>query len=474
MRSQLSAVLRRRCSALVSNCYANVVTLTQRGQSDFAGPSVAVGLAKPQRLTYEQVWGLWNEGNLFSMPIAQMQEFLREAGVATDPGAKKAVLVRRLEEYLHAKDSAAAGAVSSGNGASPVPAPGSGNAYGRWNEGARQAETLLDLAQSDFYKGTANMVPKAFQLLTKGTCVEAVVSRVNTTAFPGFPANTECYTLSASDADSALHARYSKVLQWCLLNMNNLRMDGELSVEVGKLVLQPSTMKHNESVVSTYTLQQRLQLNKSYTWVSTVPESAIAAVEKLLQEESFHPVSKSARLTYEGRIKRANDVLEVVLNDKAKPEAVYGEWIDIQTAYCTSADRPDLRVLLRSRPPVNAQDQSTYGNVSIVELAEDDVTDVLPPEHGQLIYLSENETRQFERLNAKGIAIVIREVKRQPLIVLRDDEEDARVEYSVSVTIPSSAGNRSLDVRSVGLEVFDLAHKMADTVTELFKSAYGF
>jgi len=174
------------------------VAHARRPQSSFSGPSVTVGTSQPQRLTYEHVWGLWNEGNLFSMPVAQMQDFLREAGVPTDPGAKKAVLVRRLEEYLHAKDKATASASSSGDGAAPVPATDSGVAYGRWNNGARQAETLLDLAQTDFYKGSANMVPKAFQLLTKGSCVEAVVSRVNTTAFPGFPANTECYTLAAS------------------------------------------------------------------------------------------------------------------------------------------------------------------------------------------------------------------------------------------------------------------------------------
>lgn len=446
-------------------------------------PDITVGpAASAAPVTYEQVWSLWNEGNLFSLQLSQMRDFLSAAGITTDAAAKKAAVVRRLEEYLQAQDKLAASAggdSAAAAAAAATAAAAAGGAapsqdYGHWGaSGTTQPETLLDLAQAGFYQGATTMVPRAFQLLTVGSSAEAVVSRVNTSAFPGTPANSECYTLSTSDAEGALQARYSKVLQWCLLNMSNLRMDGELSVEVGKLLLKPSVMRHNERVVSAYTLQQRLQLTKPYTWVSTVPESAIAVVERFLTEKGFAAVSKSARLTYEGTIKRANDNIDVLLNDQMKIDGVYGEWVDVQTAFCTSLERPDLRVLLRSRPPISAQDRDTYTRTPVIEMAQDDVTDVLPPELGQLVYLSENETRHFERLNAKGIAVVVREIKRQPLIVLRDDEEDARVEYRISVDIPASAGSQTMDVRAVGLEVLNLAEELSTAVQSLFNEAYG-
>ncbi|CAJ1024610.1 hypothetical protein, conserved [Leishmania lindenbergi] len=438
-----------------------------------SGPQVAL-TSRTAKVKYEEVWQLWNEGNLFSLHVAQMRDFLADVGITVDPTAKKAAVVRRMEAYLHDKDSSeqrggAAAAVGAAKGAGKEGEQG----YGNWaGAGATQPETLLDLAQAGFYQGTANMVPKAFQLLTTGSCAEAVVSRVNTSTFPGFPANTECYTLSSSDATGALQTRYSKVLQWCLLNMNNLRMDGELTVELGKLLLTPAAMRYGEAVVSVYTLQQRLQLTKPYTWVSTAPESAIPLVDAFLTERGFQPVRKNARLTYEGGIKRAKDKLEVVLNDQMKVEGVYGEWVDVQTAFCTSVEKPDCRILLRSRPAVSAQDRETYTRIPVIELADDDVNDVLPPENGQLVYLSENETRHFERLNDKGIAIAVRETKRQPLIVLRDEEEDPRLEYQISVTIPASAGSHTMDVRAVGLEVLTLADEMSTLLKEPFNEAY--
>ncbi|KPI85813.1 putative guide RNA associated protein GAP2 [Leptomonas seymouri] len=487
----LHLVHQRSCAFAARSPAASITTFStivqkrfQSSSSPSSGlPEVAPGLeiasANVQApVTYEQVWSLWNEGNLFSLQVAQMRDFLSKVGVTTDVTAKKAAVVRRLEEYLQANDKINSAATGDAVGAASTAAAAAGGLkgadYGNWaTSGSTQPETLLDLAQAGFYQGAATMVPRAFQLLTVGSSSEAVVSRVNTAAFPGFPANTECYTLSASDAEGAMQARYSKVLQWCLLNMSNLRMDGELTVEVGKLLLTTSAMRHNERVVSAYTLQQRLQLTRPYTWISCVPESAISAVEKLLAEKGFDLVSKNARLTYEGTIKRTNDNLEVVLDEHMKVDGVYGEWVCVQTAFCTSLEKPDLRVLLRSRPPVSAQDRDTYSRTPVIELSQDDVSDVLPPEHGQLVYLSENESRHFERLNAKGIAIVVREIKRQPLIVLRDEEEDARVEYRISVDIPASAGSHTVDVRAVGLEVLTLAEELSAAVQVPFNEAYG-
>ncbi|CCW72125.1 unnamed protein product [Phytomonas sp. Hart1] len=428
--------------------------------------------AKPSSLTQEAVWALWNEGNLFSLPVAHMQHFLQTAGITTGPGDTKANLVRRIEEYLHAKESATTTATPSH--------PPRGGGYGQPHDPTTlPPETLLDLAQSGFYEGTANMAPKAFQLLTQGTSADMVISRVNTTSFPGFPSNTECYTLTSTDPNSALRARFSKVFQWCLLNMCNLQMDGELSVSLGKLLMDSKAMNRGESIVSAYTMQQRMQLNKMYTWVTATPESAIATVETFLKDQGFFQVGEERRkestppLSYEVMIKRAKDKLHVDLDATGRLSALHNEWVDIQTVHHTRPRGPDVRLLLRSRPPISRATIETYQSFPIIDLSNDDVNDVLPSEHGQIIYLSENETRRFERVNERGIVITVLEVKREPLIVLRDEEEDLRIEYTISVVIPASAGGRTMDVRAVGLEVFELASSLAEVIETPFVEAYG-
>ncbi|ESS68628.1 hypothetical protein TCDM_02546 [Trypanosoma cruzi Dm28c] len=428
---------------------------------------------KVENVSHEKVWALWNEGNLFSLSLVQLQGFLARAGVRTDPSAKKAVIVRQVEEYLHSKDTAA----KNGGQASPQQQQQQQQqqgGFGRWNQSTvMQPETLLDLAQAGFYEGSVNMAPKAFQLLVSNTAADVVVSRVNTTAFPGFPANTECYTLGASEKDVALRSRYSKVLQWCCLNMSNLQMDGELFLDFGKLLLQPSVMRKNRSIVSSYTLQQRMQLNHPYTWVSTLPESCVSKIkEELLIPEGFMPLGKGAQLTYSGTVKRAKDQLHLELDNKGKVLSVNSAWVNVQTAWCTHARGPDVRLLLRSRPPIRRQEVEMFASMPIIQLSEDDVSDVLPSEHGQLIYLSEDETRLFEKVTDKGVKITVRETKRQPLIVLRDEEEDPRLEYSLSVAIPANA-RKATDVRAVGLSAFELAGRLASIVTEDFLKEYG-
>ncbi|KAH9600507.1 hypothetical protein LSM04_003421 [Trypanosoma melophagium] len=432
--------------------------------------------AKADAVSAEKVWALWNEGNLFSLSLAQLQGFLNRAGVRTEPSAKKAAVVRQVEEYLHSKDIAVknGGQATQNQQQQQQQQGGGGGGYGRWNQSTvMQPETLLDLAQAGFYEGSANMAPKAFQLLVSNTAADVVVSRVNTTAFPGFPANTECYTLSASEKDVAIRSRYSKVLQWCCLNMSNLQMDGELFVDFGKLLLQPSVMRKNRRIVSSFTLQQRMQVSHPYYWVPALPESCVPAIqEELLKPEGFMPLGKGAQITYSGTIKRAKDQLNLEFDNKGKVLSVNSSWVNVQTAWCTRARGPDVRLLLRSRPALRRQEVEMYASMPIIQLSDDDVADVLPAEHGQLVYLSEDETRLFEKVTEKGVKFTVREVKRQPLIVLRDEEEDPRLEYSLSVAVPANAG-KATDVRAVGLAAFELAGKLAGLVTEDYVKEYG-
>eukprot|EP00796_Vickermania_ingenoplastis_P010217 gene10217-7161_t len=425
-----------------------------------SGPTIKQS-AEPVK--FEQVWQLWNEGNLFSLSVREMADFLQRAGVSVDPGERKAGMVRRLEEYLHQHDGKKAGGAGGKAGAGT-----GGDDYGRLNGASAAPETLLDLSQSGFYEGAANMAPKAFQLLVEGSVLDAVVSRLNTTSFPGFPANTECYTLTNSPADVSLRSRFSKVLQWCALNMHNLQMDGELHISLGKLLLEPSTVVGGERVVSAYTLQQRLQLHQSYNWVSALPPSAVPVAESFLEAEGFTAVTPSADVTYEGFVKRAADRLHVELDNKGQLTGLHAEWVHLQTAHQTHREGPDVRLLLRSRPPANKKDMDTFQGLKIVELTDDDVSDALPPEHGQLVYLSENVTKRFERVTERGVVIAVTQIHRQPLIVLHDDEEDPRVEFHITVQVPAASSNKPFNIRGVGLDMFDLAAKFREAVKAPF------
>lgn len=476
----------------ISTCM-NSLRSAHRFQSNISapgtggGPSIqGVGNASP--IQFEQVWQLWNEGNLFSLSVKEMLDFLHSVGVSVDSGERKANLVRRMEEYLHQHDHKKGNAGNDGSlggsgdnannntgGSSSSNSGGGGgdgSAYGKYNQGGAAPETLLDLSQSGFYQGAANMAPKAFQLLVEGSVLDGVVSRLNTTSFPGFPANTECYTLVHSASDVGLRSRFSKVLQWCALNMHNLQMDGELHLSLGKLLLEPSTAVGGEKVVSAYTLQQRLQLHQSYRWLSAVPQSAVSVAESFLDGEGFTLANKTPGVMYEGIVKRAADRVRVELDDKGVVTALYTPWMNLQTVHHTHKEGPDVRILLRSRPPTSKKDSSTYVGVRVVELSDDDVSDVLPPEHGQLVYLSENITRRFERVTEKGLVITVTHVHRQPLIVLHDEEEDPRQEFHISVQVPAASSHTPFNVRGVGLEMFDLVNKFREAVKPPFMSEF--
>lgn len=452
--------------AALNSASAFFATTAMRKQSSAMSSSSAIA----PELSHDTVWGLWNEGNLFSMTVAQLDNFLTKSNCVPDPSKKKAMLVRQVEELLQAKDNAA-------KGVEPLAAaPGSrGGGMDRRGTpasrefGAAQPETLLDLTQSGFYDSPTAMAPKAFQLLVTNATADVVVARVNTTAFPGHPANAECYTLNPADATLAVRTRFAKALQWCVLNMSNLRLDGELVVDFGKLLIHANVVKKNRRVVSAYTLQQRMQVQTSpaTTWVSAVAESSVPAIEALLAEELFSQVGKP-QTSYDVHIRRAKDTIEIEMNSKGQVTSVNNQWHAIQTSHIVNADSIDTRVLLRTRQALRRAEVEQYSNCPILKLSAEDINDVLAPEHGQVVYVSENVSRRWEkRQTLSGARISLMEIKRQPLIVVHDEEEDPRLEYRMMVSVPA-VPTEKIDLRLLSLEVFDIAKLFAEAMGDGF------
>ncbi|CUE80928.1 transmembrane protein, putative [Bodo saltans] len=424
--------------------------------------------------SHDTVWGLWNEGNLFSLTVAQMDAFLSANRVTPDGSRKKALLVRQLEELLQTKENSAKGLPPPQQAPPPVPTRG----HGSWAPPPRpvsEPETLLDLTQSGFYESPHAMAPKAFQLLVNGATPDVVVGRVNTTAFPGFPANSECYTLSTADSTLSLRTRFSKAFQWCLMNLSNLRIDAEFQADFGKLLVHQSMIKKGRQVVSAYSFQQRIQTQTASTgseWVSSVSEASVPAMEALLADELFTAVGKK-QLSYDAQIRRANDVLFVELNSKAAVTAVNSKWNSVQTSHLLQQDSIDSRLMLRTRQPLRRQEVELFTTVPVLAIENGDVTPVLPAEHGQVVYVSENEVRRWEKRNTlSGARLTVVETRREPLIVVRDEEEDVRIEYQLMVSVPCTPTEK-VDMRLLSLELYDLAKLFSDTLSDEFVKSYG-
>jgi hypothetical protein len=435
--------------------------------------SSAGGSSEPAP-SHDTVWGLWNEGNLFSLTVAQMDAFLSANRVTPDGSRKKALLVRQLEELLQTKENSSKGLPPPQQAPPPMPSRG----HGSWAPPPRpvsEPETLLDLTQSGFYESPHAMAPKAFQLLVAGATPDVVVGRVNTTAFPGFPANSECYTLSTADATLSLRTRFSKAFQWCLMNLSNLRIDAEFQADFGKLLIHQNLIKKGRHVVSAYSFQQRIQTQTAASaseWVSNVSEASVPAMEALLADELFTAVGKK-QISYDAQIRRANDVIAVELNSKGQVIAVNNKWNNVQTSHMLQQNSIDARMMLRTRQPLRRQEVELFTRTPVVKIDNGDVSSVLPAEHGQVVYVSENEVRRWEKRNTQsGARLTVVETRREPLIVVRDEEEDVRLEYQLTVSIPCTPVEK-VDMRLLSLELYDLSKLFSETLSDDFVKSYG-
>ena len=142
----------------------------------------------------DRVWELWSEGNLFALPIAELQAFLREQKVPVDLTWKKTTLVKQVEELVgkqkntgrNVKDiTPVSGLAKTAEG--PGGALNPADVYGELaGDGILESQTFVDVQQSGLYTGADAMgpiIPRAFQLMHESICPDVLLSRINTSAF---------------------------------------------------------------------------------------------------------------------------------------------------------------------------------------------------------------------------------------------------------------------------------------------------
>jgi len=482
------------CSAAAAAAPSSSTSFRHQSSSSSAGND-----SNNNHLSIESVWALWNEGNLFSLSAADLSQFLSKQNVTVDTNWKKAALVRQVEDVLRAREAkrkqqrSGAGAAAGGGDVSSQQqqqsgggAPGvSSDVYGKW-EGQQggastRSEMLLDLNASGFYSqnvadASAAAVPKAFQLFSGTSTPDLVLSRVNTTSFPGFAANAECFTFTGADATQSTKSRYSKTTQWSILNARHLNLAAEITADLGKLILRSDIVKKNRYVVSSFALQQRVQHTPSM-WVSATSSKILdggdsSPVEQILKNNGFSiPTNKT--LSFEAQIRRKNDVIVAELDEKGATTGVFTSRTNIQTAYWIAPTvGQDVRFLVRSRRALEGEAAADYLKGPVLDVASDEAKSLLKPNLGEIVYASENMTRVFTK-KFDSYSINVKEVSRQPLIISREEEDGVRTELTIHVDVPMQAGADKFDLSSVTSTVYDLATEIAKTVDEDFKNEFG-
>ena len=451
-----------------------------RFRAHFAGTSIAAAPTACRRffsdgegLSHQQMWSLWNEGNLFSLTPGQLASFLEANGTRVKPDWKKAALVRQVEEMLAAKEeqdkSKAVTETTEGKGwAARVeagPAPGKKGATAKPKE-----EVLLDLQQSNFYDGDAVTAPRAFQVLVPSASPDLCVSRVNTTLPPGFPSNTECYTLNGTDAEQSILSRFRNATEFAVMNMTNLGLSGEFFIDFGKLLVKPDVVRRKQ-VVSAWMLQQQLQQKgENYMWVSSLPPDPETFMIPVLQKVGISDVKSSEVITHDVVLRRANDTLSVTLDADGKTTSVAKNWEQLLTSHLVHAEGVDARILLRSRTKASQETINEIMQMQLLDLSQDTVTSKVPGHIGEVLYAAELETKEYTLEMPHNAIASVQMVRRTPLMIHKNEEFGERTEFTMKIPLNSEMESHMKDVAT---NIYTLAQTLAKAAHAPYCEFYG-
>ena len=447
-------------------------------------PALAAGSVTPWRrfqddggtMSHQQMWSLWNEGNLFSLTPGQLASFLEANGTRVKPDWKKAALVRQVEEMLAAKEETdkqqkavepAEGKEGKGWAArvEAGPAPGKKGATAKPKE-----EVLLDLQQSNFYDGDGVTAPRAFQVLVPTASPDLCVSRVNTTLLPGFPSNTECYTLNGTDAEASISGRFRNAMEFAVMNMTNLGLQGEVYVDFGKLLVKPDVVRRKQ-IVSSWMLQQQLQQKgENYVWISSLPPDIEETALSVLSKVGVGEPKSSEVISHEVILRRKADTLQVMLDGDGKTTGVQKNWEQLLNSHIVGAEGVDARIQLRSRTKASQDAVSEIMQMQLLDLSEDTVTSKVPAHVGEVLYAAELETKEWTLEMPHNAIASVRIVRRTPLMIHKNEEFGERTELSMTIPLNTDMEGHMKDVAT---NLYTLSKTLAEKCHEPYCAYYG-
>lgn len=482
-----SVILHRKsCSSL----------LTSVNISDFAASSDSTSpqsLIVPRRfqasaadvnqhshITHSLVWGLWNEGNLFSLSIPELQYFLsqQQNGRPIDPHAKKSTLVRQVEELLSAEQANLSvpqeddGTTSSAGATSPSvfvsdydhveDALDEADDYGDWGaepgfEQKRKVD-FMEISPARAGERYDPIIPRSFQLFHSDISADVQMRGVSPSKFPGYRNKKEVFTVAPVNPNQANKLRFRAAFEWCLLNIWNMNMPGEINIGAGKALYYRQVAKQNRNVLPLWALQKHLYRQHPYVWFAIATESNVASIEEFAAKLGMK-LTQEATTSYKVMIRRMGELLDAELNAQLQCVKLNRPWDRLLVTHFIRSKAPDLRLLVRARHPIKKRIVDAYMETDILRSTRDTVQSVLSPELGDIAYCCERVIRKWSMRIPSGVTLQLVETKRTPLIITRAGDEGERLEYEWIAQIPQRA--ERVDVAVLSDELWDYGIRLA-------------
>lgn len=470
--------------------------------------SAAAAPVDPARIAKSVVWGLWNEGNLFSLTVPEMQAFLTSVGITPDEKQKKTVLVRQMEDYMAKeqppainkeaslkedpadvlKSSDATNNMEDGS-ASSYSSRGAdlfeeSDDYGDWgvepNFESRAEHDFMALSTQGLYQDSSAepLSCRAFQLLHEGTTADVVLSKIDCSNLPG------CQSLGSNilhvhniNPNDANRQRFRRSFKWACQNMWHSNLDGEVNIGAGKALYWRRVARRNRNILPIWTCQEHLHTTHPYTWFAVAHETNTAAVEKFAAALGMKPTGGTAAAepvtSYKTFIKRSRDFLDVELNQQLQVTMVRKPWDRYLCAHVLREKMPDLRFLVRARVNIKKKVADAYYEARIIQqTADSSFVSQLPPELGDVIYTCERKIRKWSTFLPSGVKLQLVETKRTPLIVTRKEDDGDRLEYELIATVPQQG--EQLDTFRVADELWKQGEDFASILEEGMQELHGF
>lgn len=422
------------------------------------------------------VWGLWNEGNLFSLSVPELQYFLQTVcGAQVDTASKKSALVRQVEEIMSAEqvnttvpqeDSNQTAIQISGNERATELFE-EADLYGDWGAEPgfeeRRDTDYMELSPSKMGEAYEALSPRAFQLLHDKVTSDIGLTVFDPSKLPGQKNVTTAYGVAAVPAAEANQIKFRKGLQWCVKNLWAMNIAGEVNIGAGKALYWREVAKHNRSVLPLWTCQHHLYHNHPFQWFAVAHESCTTAVEALVARYGM-TLTQEPTTSYKVCIKKGREMLDCELNSVLRCTQLNKPWDRFLMTHYLRHRMPDLRYLVRARHPIRKRVADAYLDADILRSTRESVQSVLAPELGEVIYTCERVTRKWSVPLPSGITLQCVETKRTPLIVTRPGDEGTRLEYELIAQIPpQSAG---VDMETLSSTLWEYGNSFAEALEE--------
>ena len=437
------------------------------------------GVASPSA---DRVWELWSEGNLFALSISELQAFLREQGVPhIDPTWRKSTLVKQVEEIVSSLRSHSSKSVKSTEVARATPSAITASdslseltADGVFDQGS----TFVDVQQSGLYSGDSMgpIIPRAFQLMHESLSPDVALSRINTSLFPGGSSKLQAYTLLPTNAANSNRGRFSKAFQWCVLNLWNMSMDGEMHLSVGRMLFWKGAYCYPEPaegeqrrLMSLWTVQQKLQAQQPYTWVSVASKRNRAAVDEFLQQNAYERCgpSEDPIESYRVAVKRANrEVLEGEVSSDMATTSLKPCWERFLLTFYVRDAMPDVRIQIRARLPLKKKTGDMFSGVNLIKMSGEAVEPALPGDLGEVLHVTKRSVKTWKRtIDNLRVSLLISEITSQVAYAGEGKQtEDTRMEYEMRCTIPQQ--NDTIDLAAISEEIWEATLQFSKALEE--------